>query len=338
VRENAAIAPATRSLLRGVWSLINFENGDEQIDAAAAELPVTLQEALASFEAARADPALQALAQTGIASIRFMDASSGRNNYSLAACSEVFEALGDARNGAAAPRPLYWRAQCERKLGRTAEALSHYALDLAETAPAARDAAQGRGRGRRAEAENQLALDAYHGVGTTLIAAAEFPADTPGLAEALAVAAQWCPRDEADAARSERMALALSCLRQAISLRRELGQTENQVSGSGENLSFAYMRDGDFDAAYQHAVDVERTGLFAWNEAVRALAASRATVGARSERRAAAAAARRNVSMFRVGQFNICELQALMNAADFEALQAIISAEHPGEEVRCAAG
>ncbi len=95
-------------------------------------------------------------------------------------------------------------------------------------------------------------------------------------------------------------------------------------------MSFAYLRDQDFAGALANAVAVERTGLFAWNELVRALAAAHAGDGA------VEAAARRNVSFFTVGQFNVCELRVLLNQELFAEAQAIVAEEHPGETVACA--
>jgi len=334
MRDIPQISPALKALMSGAWRLFSFESSGESIAANAEELPADLIEALASFEAARANPELAPLAQIGIASVRYTDASSGRHNYSAEACQLVFDAAEGVRNGVVAPRPLYWRAQCERKLGHTSEALATYARSLEASAPAAREGAP-RGPRGELEAENQLALDAFHGVGTTLIASANVPDNAPGMAEALAIAQRWCPERASEHGRSPRMALALSCLNEAIRLRRVQGQTENQQSGTAENITFAYLRDGDFDNAYQNTVTVERTGLFAWNEAMRAFTATRAEAGSRAERRAAGAAARGNVSRFSLGQFNLCELQALMEAEHFEALRQIISETHDDAEVSC---
>lgn len=333
-RDIPAISPELKGLLRGAWQLFAFESSGEAIAANAADLPADLREALAAFAVARNDPSLASLAQIGIASVHYTDASSARQNYSQEACQRVFDAVAGIQNGVATPRPLYWRAQCERKLGRTSEALATYAQSLATSAPAA-EAAVASGSRSRAEAESQLALDAFHGVGTTLIASADIADDAPGMAEALATAQRWCPGGEQEEGRSARMALAIACLNEAIRLRRYLGQTENQVSGSGENITFAYLRDGDFNNAYANTVAVEATGLFAWNEAMRALTAPRATSGTRIERNRAAADARGNVSRFSIGQFNVCELRVLMDSQSFTALQEIISEEHDDAEVGC---
>lgn len=337
LRDVQGVSPQLKALMAGAWTIVSFENNGDAIPATAEALPARLQQAVESFQAARADPALDSLARAGIAWVRFTDASSPRRNYAPDACQAVFEAVEGLHNGVQAPRPLYWRAQCERKTGRTTDALANYARSLAASAPeAAAIAASGSGNRRETEAENQLALDAYHGVGTTLIASADEADDAPGMADALATARQWCtPLDAAAPGRSERMRLAVACLRRAIALRRELGQTDNQLSGTAENLSFAYLRDGDFNAAYENAVAVEQTGLFPWNEAVRALTAQHATSGERADRRAIAREARRNVSLFGVPQFNLCELRQLMRPEDFQALSVLIASEHGGETAQC---
>lgn len=334
-RDTPGISPELKALMWGAWRLFQYESSGEAIAATATELPRYLREALESFTIAQNDPSLALLAQIGIASVHYSDASSARRNYSLEACQRVFDAVAGIRNGVVAPRPLYWRGQCERKLGRSSEALVTYARSLATSAPTAEAAIAAGGGRSTAEAEAQLALDAFHGVGTTLIASAGVADDAPGMADALATAQRWCPVGEPQAGRSARMALAIACLNEAIRLRRYLGQTENQVSGSGENITFAYLRDGDFDNAYANTVAVEATGLFPWNEAMRALTAPRATAGARAERARAARDARGNVSRFSIGQFNVCELQVLMDAESFAALREIISKEHDDADVSC---
>ena len=125
------------------------------------------------------------------------------------------------------------------------------------------------------------------------------------------------------------MKLTRACLDKAIALRVALGQTENQQSGSAENKGFTYLRDGDFEGALNHAIKVEKTGLFAWNELVRALAAEQ--VGNEDISREA----RRYVSMFDPEGFNACELKALMTPEVYESARAIISSEHDDMDVAC---
>jgi tetratricopeptide (TPR) repeat protein len=329
------LSPAQQSLLAGVANLVSYETRGETIADDAVELPMSLSLALADFDVADNDPALAPIASAGKAWVLFEDASSGRRNYAAPACRLVFEAIAaSAEDGSPGPQPLYWRAQCERKLGLTSDALADYARALR-----ANPAANGGGDVRPDAAELTLAMNAYHGVGTTLIAGADVPESTPGMAEALAIAGEACRARPDYAARSQRMALALSCLDQAIALRRALGQSANQLSGSAENISFAHLRDGDFNAAFANATAVERTGLFPWNELVRALTAARATFEEDADRRAAVQAemdARTNVSMFTVGQFNLCELRALFDEDAYQAAIDLIQQTHPGADVSCA--
>lgn len=329
-RRTGAVSLGAHGLFAGVTALLNYETRGEQIAADAEELPPTLATALQGFETATDAADTRGLGRAGLAWIAFEDASSARNNYSTPACTAVFEAIdaiGDSADPS--PQPLYWRAQCERKVGLTSQALEHYAQALRASTALTENG------GARDAAELTLAMNAYHGVGTTLIAGFDIPDDAPGMRDALAIAEEACPNLEAYSYRSNRMAMALSCLDEAIALRRALGQTDNQLSGSGENISFAHLRDGDFNAAYQNAAAIERTGIFAWNEVVRALVAPRTRFAGTRARRAAAADARRNVSMFSVGQFNICELRALFDEDHYEAARRIIAETHPGEEVRC---
>jgi hypothetical protein len=332
---SSSIPPSAKALMKGVAALVEFESRGEQIAADATALPERLSNAVLAFETARNDPAYASLANAGIAWVRFQDAGSGRNNYSAASCKDVFSQVdATVQEGFPSPQPLYWRAQCERKLGMTRESLVDYAHALRDSVSVAT-----KGQARDA-AEQTLAMNAFHGVGTTLIAAKDIADSDPGMAEALSTAQQNCPAEERYASRSPRMALALACLDQAIALRRALKQTPNQISGTAENISFAHLRDGDFNAAFEHASAVERTGLFAWTEVVRALSASHAHYDDPAKNRAAAAAAidaRRNVSFFNVGQFNICELEALLNSDQYAEVIHIIATEHSAErdKVRC---
>jgi tetratricopeptide (TPR) repeat protein len=328
--NRAGAAPETHALLVGAAALLAWDRSGEQIAADATGLPDILANAKAAFEKAGTDSKLASLAKTGLAWILFIDASSNRSTYALADCEAVFRAIEASAVGSEpGPQPLYWRAQCERKLGRTREALRDYALALrqsGEIADASRD-----------EAALTLAMNAFHGVGTELIATFDIPDET--LRAELDLAVSLCGKVEGGKAEetqkgSPRMLLARSCLDQAIRLRERLHQTNNQVSGTAENVSFSYLRDGDFDGAYENAAAVERTGLFAWNELVRALSAKHvATPAARK----AARDARRNVSFFATGRFNPCELQVLLNADLFAEAQSIVEAEHSGEPLVCAA-
>lgn len=318
-----ADAPAARALLRAAAALLQWTRSGEAIARDAEDLPPVLAQALADFQAASSDAALAASATAGEAWVRFIDASSPRSNFRAADCEAVFAAAAlSAAIEPLGPQPLYWRAQCARKLGRTSEALRDYAQAL------------GQDRSSEEFAARTLAMNAFHGLGTTMIAAFEQPDDAPEMQIAVQVAGKACPIT-AGAGGSPRMQVAVACLDQAIALRRRLRQTQNEQSGSAENISFAYLRDENFQAAFDNAQRIERTGLFAWNELVRALSAQHLsdTAGLAEAR----ADARRNVSFFQLGQFNLCELQALLSTQGYQEAVALIGELHPGERVECAA-
>ena len=175
-------------------------------------------------------------------------------------------------------------------------------------------------------------MNAFHGVGTQLIATFEAP--DQDLRTELELASRLCGPPEQDDKGSARMLLARACLRQAVRLRERLHQTDNQVSGTAENVSFSYLRDGDFEGALANAVAVERTGLFPWNELVRALSAGQMKTpqAVKAEREA-----RRSVSYFAIGRFNPCELQVLLNADLFAKARSLVEQEHRGESLVCPA-
>jgi hypothetical protein len=313
------------ALFRGVGALLTWDRNGDQIDPKAKGLPPILETAKTAFTTAAGQADLAPLANTGLAWIAFLDASSTRTSYSPASCDEVFRTVeASAVGGEPGPQPLYWRAQCERKLGRTREALRDYAFALRQGGELAANS--------RDEAELQLAMNAFHGVGTQLIATFDTP--EADLRAELDLAASLCGRPDDAGKGSARMLTARACLSQAIRLRERLRQTSNQISGSTENVSFSYLRDGDFDGAFVNASAVEGTGLFAWNELVRALSASHLqTPGART----AEQAARRNIRYFESARFNPCELQALLSKELFAEAKATIEKEHKNETFGCPA-
>ena len=297
-----------------------WERSGAQIKKGDTGLPEQLQSAQDSFKSALADPALRSLAQTGLAWISFIDASSARSSYTLADCQTVDAMVGQiGSDDELGLQPLYWRAQCNRKLGRTREALSDYSLALNRVDPSADDTPD--------PAEQTIQMNAFHGLGTVLITTADLPPDAD-IESARALAERVCEAGDTGEG-SHLMKLTRACLDKAIALRVALGQTENQQSGSAENKGFTYLRDGDFEGALNHAIKVEKTGLFAWNELVRALAAEQ--VGNEDISREA----RRYVSMFDPEGFNACELKALMTPEVYESARAIISSEHDDMDVAC---
>jgi hypothetical protein len=317
-------------LATGVGRLLDFDRGAESVAAGSTELPPRLRTAVAAFEAARAQPDLELAALAGLARLRFILAVA--SNYEARACQGVLDSVAAAeRLGPPGAQLLYWRGQCERKLGRAAEALTHYAAALQASggAAAARPAATDPD-----EAQLALAMNSLHGLGTTLIASFDLP--DAQVRSALALAEAACAHGGAAAPmRNPRMQLALACLNRAIELRKELHQTPNQVSGSAENLSFAFLRDGNLPAAFTNAQAVERTGLFAWNELVRALTAEQ--LGRGEEFRTASAEARRNLAFFEIREFNLCEVRELLSEADFRRASEILAETHRGQQVQCVA-
>ena len=319
-----ADAQAARALLRASAAMLQWTRSGEVIAREAKELPAILAQAQADFQSAAADGALAPLANAGLAWVRFLDASSPRSNFRQADCEAVFAATALSAAGAQlGPQPSYWRAQCARKLGRTPQALREYAQALEQAADPGEDFAA-----------RTLAMNAFHGLGTSLIAAFDQPEGGSEIGFAQHVAQRACPVQPGGAG-SMRMQLAMACLGQAIELRRRLRQTQNELSGSAENISFAYLRDSNFEAAFENAQRVERTGLFPWNELMRALAAQH--IADREGIAEASADARRNVSFFPIGQFNLCELQALLNAEMYQEAVALIRKNHPNEEASCPA-
>lgn len=321
--RQSELSPAALSLLAGSSALLAWERSGEQISAGAIGLPEMLARARADFDRALTDPALAPLAQTGIAWVQYLYASSNASNYAPADCAAVFQTIeASAAASDPGPLPLYWKAQCERKLGRTRDALRDYVLALRQSGelPSGSD-----------EAAITLAMNAFHGVGTLLIATFDMP-DADLRAE-LDLAASLCGRaDEADKG-SARMLLARTCLAQAIRLRERLQQTPNQVSGTRENVSFSYLRDGDFAGAFANASKVERTGLFPWNEMVRALSAARVKTDDATD---AEREARRNVRFFEMGRFNPCELDVLLGTDLMTEARSLVEREHQGEALACA--
>jgi len=323
VQAQAAATAPEAALLRGALALAQWERNGDPLTPETQGLPEPLAQAEAAFAAAAEEPSLSGLARAGTAWVRFLEASSPRGSYASGPCQAVLEAV--AASGAMAAQPLYWRAQCERKSGRTRDAVRDYADALEQAA----------GRTEPGDyAAETLLMNAYHGLGTTLIATADIAGEDALIAQATAIAAQRCQPAPQDG--QNRMRLAAACLRQAIALRRALRQTSNEVSGSAENLSFAHLREGDFAAALANAQAVKETGLFAWTELVRALAA--ANLPRSPETHRIAQEARRHIGFFRVEQFNPCELKALMGDRLFEEAAGIIGEAHPGEPIACAAG
>lgn len=311
-------------LAQGVAELVAWDLSGRALDRDGTALPEHLSRAETAFEGLRTDQKLAALAHNGLAQIRFEVASSARSNYTDEDCQHVFEMVGLSRGQEGfSPQPLYWQAACERKTGRAEDALRSFALSLRVTQSGQFAA------GNDSRFELTLRMNAYHGLGTVLIATAEETEDE-ALREARQLAQSSCRSTEGDKG-SPTMILARACLLDAMELRRRLGQTDNQISGTGENLSFTYLWDEHFDRAFDHAQDVERTGVFAWNELVRAISAR--AIGRDSEARDAM----RNVELFDdPTSFNICEIRNLLRDETYASALEIMGEAYPNFQPSCA--
>ncbi|MEM7766679.1 MAG: hypothetical protein AAF253_04235 [Pseudomonadota bacterium] len=313
------------ALFNGVLLLMEWERGGDEIPRGATGLPQTLREAQDAFTSVQSAPGLAGIAKTGLAWIAFENASSPRSNYALEDCDALFaatDAIGALET--LGPQQLYWRGQCARKQGLVEEALRNYSLAVQRSEAVSTDDAGG--SAARREALLTLEMNAFHGLGTVLIAADAGGYQSVNSAHDLARDA--CPTGEITYG-SDRTRLMHACLQRAIDLRRQLQQTENQVSGSGENISFAYLLDDDFSGAFANAEAVERTGLFAWNELVRAFVAREIGVAGAAED------ARRNVALFQADEFNMCEIRKLLKPPHYELAAALLQSEHPDFTPNC---
>lgn len=327
-------APET-ALFRGIQALQRWDQSASTVPAGDKALPDTLRTARSAFGEVSNDPQLGPLARLGIVSVDFILASSPRGGFSREACQPVIDALTELEpQTALGLQPLYWRAQCQRKLGRISEALRDYgrALNMSRDL----DAADPRQADR---AETTLRMNAYHGLGTVLIASLG-RAGNGSITAAEALARDVCEPDKFPQ-HPEQTRLAFACLQEAIRIRRDdLRQTPNQISGSGENIAFIHLRNRDVEAAYLHTEATHRTGLFAWNETLRAMSAERLAAAAqdRAARRAYRSAmsdALGHVSRFEDGQFHLCELRVLLGAGDYDDVERIVLGQRPNVPAQC---
>jgi len=338
IADHPTTPPADTALFRGTLAMIAWGRSGEQITKDMTVLPDRLTDAEQLFRAALADEALKPLAQTGIAWVIYLNASSPRSSYAPADCAALHEAV-EAAGDNPGPQAHFWEASCNRKLGERLKALKDYVRVLTDAAPNG-DAVLA-SLPRRDDADLMLEMNALHGVGTQLIST--YNASDQTVADALAMASTRCSPgqpvtiDPMAAKLGDRMLLARKCLERAIDVRRQLGQTQNERSGSQENISFAYLREGDFKGAFANAQAVTATGYFAWNELVRALSAEKLleAEGARDDVRAALSEARRAVRFFRVAEFNPCELPVLLDEDLFAAANDIVKQEHGGDGLTC---
>lgn len=307
---------AEGALYRGAAALVDWSRSGEFVSDKNS-LPALLQAAKTEFEKVTEDADLAPLGHSGLAWVYFEVAKSNSSNYALADCQAVFSEVAlSAYQDQIGPLQLYWAAQCSRKLGNSGDAVLNYSLALRQSL---KEADSGSGLFGD-DAVATLEMNAFHGLGTAIISAEDIP-DSDEISAARSLATEVCgPISEQDG--SPNMILARACLNRATQRRTLLGQTPNQIGGTRENISFSYLRDRDFAAALKNAKKVADTGLFAWNELVIAISANH--VGdAEAER-----SARQNIALFRVPNFNLCEVEKLLDASLFAEALEIVKSEH----------
>jgi hypothetical protein len=315
-----SLAPSASSadLIAGVSSILGWLRFEETFPPGAfgGALPPALANARTRLEAAAADPAVGNDARTGLAWITFLDVQT-RGAFTPDACA-VLLAQTDALKKAPgiAPQALYWSAQCLRKSGRYFDSLNNYVALL--------DALANVGGGAR-EGARLLEMNAFHGLGTQLIATRARP--DADIASALAIARARCGAD----ASASRMAIARSCLDAAVALRKRLSQTQSDQAGTLENKNFAYLAERDFAGALTNAGAVaDLRPPLAWNELARMLAAENAPAGedpkanARIAREAAA-----NLAYLDYNGFAVCELKVLLDADLFARAEKALADAFP---------
>ncbi|MFT3728402.1 MAG: hypothetical protein QM759_11315 [Terricaulis sp.] len=329
---NGRAPAALKALLTGVVALSESDQRGETVGAGGNELPPRLAAARVAFLQADADPTLHPLAQAGMAWVLYQIASSDRRNFRADTCRDVLTAVQESiENNDPGPQPLWYRAQCERRTGHTMRAFADFARAIHGTSEVLADPDDAD------DAEVTVAMNAFNGAGATLTAASSI--NDPDIQAGLVVARERCVGANDPLVHDPNLQIALACINQAVALRRVLRQTENQVGQTRQSIGFVYLREHNYEAAYKNAASVEATGLYAQNELVRALAGAHYRPSATSKQTSVSAdvaEARRNIGMFRFGQFNVCELQALLPPDLYTEAQQIFAATvQPGTDTLC---
>ncbi len=110
--------PTAQQLAAGAAALLAWDSSGESIDPRALQAPPQLQAANSAFEQAAKDRTLSPLAQTGLAWLSYIDASSSRSSYSPESCDAVFAGVAaSASGGALAPQPLVLESSVPPKAG-----------------------------------------------------------------------------------------------------------------------------------------------------------------------------------------------------------------------------
>lgn len=158
--------------------------------------------------------------------------------------------LTNSDSGADAAAAFFMKGACLRKNGLTARAHEAFSRALDVVAP---------NRQPAYPESSAILYEAFHGVGTTLIALAN-------LSEA--------ERGEAIAWPDNPAAEARALIEQAAALRVAWGMTAVGEVGSLENEGFIFLTEGDLEGALRHTEEIDNVVPLAWNLTCRLAAAS----------------------------------------------------------------
>ncbi|MBC7768107.1 MAG: hypothetical protein H7124_04920 [Phycisphaerales bacterium] len=315
-----ALSDSEFALLRGVFLVRRFEDagGAVQTGRDAGEHP-DVANARAAFDqvlaAAQADRALRPLREFAGAGLARLDYIAARGaNFNAATCNRLIETVSSSyTQGVFVPINIVWRADCLRKTGQSATALGAYgsALYQVYNIDELRVALE-----RGDVGALTTAALAFEGLGATIISTSNQDAGNESIAGGLRHAVRFCLPDRSDEA--ERLVLARACIGRATEFRRRLRQTDIEVAGAEQVIGIALLRQGDYRQALSHAQSVDAIAPFAWNAAVRWIAA-RHEADAVEERRALSEA-----RLFPRSAFNECELAPLLGEEMSETLTTLL--------------
>ncbi len=243
----------------------------------------------------------KAVGYVGLANLKYQQATNDPISPLAwnAGCREAVDfarrAIDDFNSDAASV--LIAAGACLRKDGRTAEAYQEFRKALNLAAPD--------GRPAYPSSSKQL-FEAFHGVGTTLIALA----NAPELAQSAGIE---LPDNPSNRARE--------LLNEASRFRAEWGMTRVGQVYSEENLGFVFLQEKDYEGALRHTAEMDNVLALAWNLSVRLAAANELAKELGSDEEAAtrrgelervAEEAILKLSLFPYGFFDEPELRRLM--------------------------
>ena len=271
---------------------------------------------------------LRELAGAGIARLDYIAARSA--NFSTASCTALSENVrASYQRNEYVPINMVWRADCLRKTGQSATALGAFGSALHQLNNNENVALQ-----RGDVGALSTAALAYEGLGTTIISTSQEGAQNASVAGGLAHARTYCARGPAAAASDgdNRLALARQCIQRAMETRRQLRQTEIEIAGAEQVVGIALLREHKFDDALAHAQRIDAAAPYAWNTAVRWIAARSASNEAET------ADALDEARIFPRASFNECELRPLLGDEYAQALDDLLQQTREGETAaQCAA-